>query len=171
MRRLLSLIVSLILMAAFYLYAVMREDDETKRTEQWVVAAEQQELAPNGGAVTTDPGVLVRAFGAPVPLPQTLLQGQVSDTTWHMYYARLLTASDGATQVSAVRPLSAAPMVRDSALSFAPGGRSLFGFPLLEAQDDTHRYAFLVTQEVAVMIKTPLDQFEPLLQAMQMVTD
>lgn len=169
MRRLLSLIVSLILMAAFYVYAVMREDDETKRTEQWVVAESETELSANGGVVSTSADTLARALGASVPLPQTLVSGEVSDETWHGYYARKLVATDGVLRVSAVRPLSAAPMIRDGALQFAPGGRSLFGFPLLEAQDDQYHYAFLVTQDTAVMIETPPDVFEQSLQAMQLV--
>lgn len=171
MRRLISVIISLILMASFYLYAVMREDDETKRTEQWVVAAEQDALSANGGTVSTEGRALARVMGAAIPLPQTLTAGEVRDDSWHGYYARRLTATDGQTRVTAVRPLSAAPLIRKDALTFAPGGRSLFGFPLLEAQDDLAHYAFLVTQEAAVMIETPLNQFEPLLQGMQLVTD
>lgn len=171
MRRLISLIVSLILMAAFYLYAVTREDEETKHTEQWVVDAPQEALTANGGVVSTDGVTLVRAMGAPIPLPSTLSAGQVSDESWHGYYVRRLTATDGQTRVDAVRPLSAAPILRGNTLTFAPGGLSLFGFPLLEAQDESLHYAFLVTQEAAVLIETPLDQFETLLKSMQLTAD
>ena len=142
MRRILSLLISLILMVAFYLYAVMREDEETKRTEQWVVAAEQAELQPNGGAMSAEGRVLARAMGVSLPLPQALVSGRVEDSTWHGYYARRLHATDGVTAVHAVRPVSAAPMIRQDAGTYAPSGRSLFGHPMLETQDDTTHYAF-----------------------------
>ncbi|HHX21474.1 MAG TPA: hypothetical protein GX722_06745 [Clostridiales bacterium] len=171
MRRILSLLISLILMVAFYLYAVMREDEETKRTEQWVVAAEQAELQPNGGAMSIEGRVLARAMGVSLPLPQALVSGRVEDTTWHGYYARRLHATDGATVVHAVRPVSAAPMIRQDAGTYAPSGRSLFGHPMLETQDDTTHYAFFTTQDMAVLIETPLESFEQSLQALQLVTD
>lgn len=169
MRRLLSFLTSLLLMAAFYVYAVMREDSETKRTEQWVVAAEQTQLAPSGGALSTDSRALVRALGAAVPLPRKLLSGRVEDASWHGYYARRLTADDGVTRVSAVRPMSAAPLIRGASLTFASHGRSLYGFPLLEAEDEDMRYLFLITGDAAVMIVTPVREAEASLQAMQLV--
>ena len=147
----------------------MREDEETKRTEQWVVAAEQAELQPNG-ARCPPRGACWRAMGVPLPLPQALVSGRVEDSTWHGYYARA-PATDGATVVHAVRPVSAAPMIRQDAGIYAPSGRSLFGHPMLETQDDTTHYAFFTTQDMAVLIETPLESFEQSLQALQLVTD
>ncbi|NLA52732.1 MAG: hypothetical protein GX858_00025, partial [Clostridiales bacterium] len=40
MKKLAALILALILMTAFYLYALLREDEATKGTDRWVVASE-----------------------------------------------------------------------------------------------------------------------------------
>ncbi|NLZ88646.1 MAG: hypothetical protein GX916_04025 [Clostridiales bacterium] len=154
-RRIIAVLFALVMMASFYVYAVMREDEETKRTDQWVVADETAGLSATGGIQTDDPVLLARAMGCAVPLPATLLTGKVEDLSYHGYYARKLTATDGQVWISGVRPPSAAPLLRGEVV-FTSYGNSMFGHPLLEAEDTVARYAFLVTDQAAFLIESPV---------------
>ena len=71
LKRLLALLLSLAVIAVFYLFAVMMEDEESKRTDQFVVQAQQRPLTPIQEMTSEDPARLVDAFGA-APLPDQL---------------------------------------------------------------------------------------------------
>lgn len=163
-KRLAALLMALMLMAAFYLYALMREDEQSKRNAQWVVAQEEDGLAAFGGLQSADPGALARAMGCAIPLPPQLQQGQVEDAGHHGYYARRLRADDGQVRVEGVRPASASPLIRPDGLPFTHSEKTLLGIPMLSAQDDQHRYYYLATEQAAFLITLPAGAQEDLLR-------
>ncbi len=157
-KRILSLVLALLLMATFYVYALLRENEETRRSDRWVVAEEDTGLQAFGGMQSTDPAALAKALGSTVPLPEMLLSGTVQDARYHGYYVRTLAASDGRASVRGVRPASASPLIRQNGLRFSSSEKTLLGYPLLEAQDGQHVYYYLVSDLAAFVLQLPLDQ-------------
>lgn len=157
-KKLLSLLIALLMMSTFYLYALMREDEESKRSEQWVVEGADAQLSAFGGLESTDGQALARAMGSLIPLPRSLSLGQVKDGSYHGYYARQLTATDGQSTVLGVRPASASPLIRPEGLAFSPSERTLLNYPLLRAMDGQQSYYYLVTDAAAFLLKLPRDQ-------------
>lgn len=169
LKRILTLLLALLLMGSFYLYALMREDEESKRSEQFIVAQDDAGSRPMGGFTGTDPAALARAMGADSPLPTVLESGQVEDASYHGQYARLLTAQGDGLYVQGVRPASAAPLLRGHDLRFTSMNNSLFSLPLMTAQDEQSRYYYLVTQDMAAfMIRVPLQEGTELLSKLQL---
>lgn len=163
-RRLAALLMALLLMASFYLYALMREDEQTKRSDQWVVAAEQGDLEPLGTVNSLEPSHLAQAMAVPLPLPASLLDGRVWDDSHHGYYIRRLSASDSAIRVEGVRPASASALLRDKGLHFTHSAQTLMGYPLLEARDNQLAYYYLSTELAAFLIVLPLADHQAMLQ-------
>ncbi len=155
-KRILALVMAALLMAAFYVYALLREDEETKGREEWLVTAEEQPFEAFGGMQSQDPAQLVQAMGMALPLPNTLQTGEVRDSRYHAAYARLLHATDGTLTVRGVRPASASPLIRPAGLSFETTGHTLHSYPLLRAQDGTTQYYYLaIGQQGAFVISLP----------------
>lgn len=154
-KRILSFLFSLLLMASFYIYAVMREDEESKRAGQWLVAEESPVLEAMGSLAAIDPVALAQKMGSQIMLPRPLSQAQVKDAAYHGRYARLLEAQGGQIQVYAVRPLAAAPLIRPGGIAFTARGRALFGLPLLEGQDDQYTYFFASARDTAYVARLP----------------
>lgn len=67
-KRISALVMALFLMASFYLYALLQEDEETKRTDQWVVAGDDSLTRVQETVISTDPAVLAGAMGLSLPL-------------------------------------------------------------------------------------------------------
>lgn len=166
-KKLISLLLALLLMAAFYIYALMREDEQTKRTDEWVVAGENKQLAAFGGVESTDPRVLAQAMDSVLPLPGGLTGGSVRDSSYHGYYTRLLEATDGESVVFGVRPASASPMIRKAGLAFTHSEKTLLSYPLLWAEDDAYSYYYLVTDTAAFVLQLPKQSQSLALQGFQ----
>ena len=66
-KRIAALVMALFLMASFYLYALLQEDEETKRTDQWVVAGDDSLTRAQETVISTDPAVLAGAMGLSLP--------------------------------------------------------------------------------------------------------
>ncbi len=154
-KKLISLFIALLLMAAFYIYALLREDEQTKRTDEWVVAGEDTQFAAFGGIESTDPQVLAQAMDSPLPLPGSLTSGSVRDSSYHGYYTRILEATDGESIVLGVRPASASPVIRKAGLAFAHSEKTLLSYPLLWAEDDAYSYYYMVTDTAAFVLQLP----------------
>jgi len=154
-KKILSLLMALLLMAAFYIYALLREDEQTKRSDEWVVAGDDTQLQAFGGIVSSDPTALARAMDSLLPLPKDLTSGSVKDSSYHGYYARILEATDGQSIVRGVRPASASPLIRKAGLSFDHSDKTLLSYPLLWAEDDAYSYYYLVTDAAAFVLQLP----------------
>lgn len=155
MKKLASLVLALILMTAFYLYALLREDEATKGTDRWVVASEDTVFKAQGASLSAQPADLASAMGVPLPLPDGLTSGEVKDGSYHGYYVRILQASDGQRTVHGVRPASAASMLRGDELVFAQSDKTLMSYPLLQAELDGKSYYYLSTELAAFVIEVP----------------
>lgn len=154
-KKLTSFILALILMASFYLYALLREDEETKGAQQWVVAESDAAINQSGKVTSTNPEILASTMGASLPLPRQIQNGEVTDGYYHGYGVRLLLASDGQRKISGVSPFSAAPMIRNKSLVFSQSEKTLMSYPLLVAQDGPLSFYYLVTDRAAFVIETP----------------
>lgn len=154
-KKILSLLIALLLMAAFYIYALLREDEQTKRTDEWVVAGEDTKFAVFGGIDSTDPQILAQAMDSLLPLPGNLTSGSVRDSSYHGYYTRILEATDGESTIWGVRPASASPSIRKTGLSFAHSDKTLLSYPLLWAEDDVNSYYYMITDTAAFFLQLP----------------
>ncbi len=153
-KRIASIILSLTLMAVFYVYAVLREDENTKQTEKWVVAEEAVPITPIGLIESTQAKQLAMAMGSAAPLPDTLFSGSVRDGSYHGYTVRLLEAAVPGMSVHGVRPSSAAPLVRSGGVAYEPSGSALLGYPLIIGRSAQGFCYFMVTEEAAYEIRT-----------------
>jgi hypothetical protein len=151
-RRILAALLSLIVMAAFYVFAVMMEDEESKRTGEFLVAEERKPLTRMEDLKSADAVELARAFGAAIPLPEGLSDGLVQSGTYHGYPTRLVTLQGTLAQVRGIRPASAAPGLMPRDAVFLASGQALLGYPLLAAQGANGVMYSLLTEEAAFLI-------------------
>lgn len=163
-KKLFSVLLAILLMASFYLYALLREDEETKQTDRWVVAEEDAALSARGPLQSTDPQALADALGVTLPLPPTLISAGVTDDSHHGYYARRLTATNGHSTVWGVRPASASPLIRPAGVSFGQSDKTLMGYPLLVGQDAQYTYHYLTTDQAAFVLRIPTSGDQDALQ-------
>ena len=155
-KRIAALVMALFLMASFYLYALLQEDEETKRTDQWVVAGDDSLTRAQERVISTDPAVLAGAMGLSLPLPRELSSGEVKDGQYHGYRVRQLEAESADATVLGVRPASAAPLIRGSGLQFEATDKTLMSYPLLRAEMDGSAYYYLASEQAAFIIRLPL---------------
>lgn len=155
-KRIAALVMALFLMASFYLYALLQEDEETKRTDQWVVAGDNGLTRPQDTVISTDSAELASAMGLPLPLPRELSSGEVKDGQYHGYRVRQLDARSEDAAVLGIRPASAAPLIRDSGLRFESTDKTLMSYPLLRAEKDGSAYYYLASEQAAFIIRLPL---------------
>ncbi|NLX82260.1 MAG: hypothetical protein GXZ04_00355 [Clostridiales bacterium] len=160
LKRLVALLLSLAVITVFYLLAVMMEDEESKRTDQFVVEAQQKPLTPIQEIISEDPQRLVDAFGVPIPLPDRFESGRVTDFTWHTYPARLITLTGAQAVVKGVRPAAAAPSIIPKDADFKASDKALLGYAMLEAQVEGKTLYSLITRDAAFLIE-PQEQNQP----------
>ena len=151
-RRLLAALLSLVVMAGFYVFAVMMEGEETKRTDEFLVAEEKETLTRIQDVQSADANELASAFGAALPLPEGLSEGLVGSGTYHGYTTRLITLKGTLSQVRGIRPASAAPALMPKDAVFLAGGQALLGYPLLAGLGEDGMVYSLLTGEAAFLI-------------------
>ena len=159
-RRLLALLLSLFVMAVFYVFAIMMENEETKRTDEFVVEAPSAPLAPIAAFQSQDAQLLTDSFGAPVPLPEGFTSGEAADKTYHTYRTRIIILQGTAATVTGVRPAAAAPSIMPKDAVFLAGSKALLGYPLLEAKGEGGTVFAMHTPEAAFLI-TPFTETGP----------
>lgn len=153
-RRIAAALMALLLMAGFYLYALLQEDEESKRSDRWVVEGEGA-LAPQDALISANPAALARAMGLPLLLPQALSAGSVRDGSYHGYRVRVLEAAAGGISVRGVRPASAAAMLRPEGLGFESTERTLLNAPLMRAEGGDGVYYYTADDNAAFIIRLP----------------
>lgn len=154
-RKLLSLLVSLMLVAAFYVYAVLMEDESAKGDAQWVVEETAAPVLPMDAVVASDARTLAAAFGAAAPLPGGSLTGRVESGSYHGYTVRLLNAAGETLSVRGVRPASAAPLVVTRGLRYLAAASALLGFPVMTASKDGTFYYYFAAADAVFEIAVP----------------
>lgn len=152
MKKILSLLFSLLLLAAFYVYAVLMEDERSHDAPQWMVEERKPPLDRIEAVSSTDAAQLARAMGVSLPLPGTLSSGTVESGSYHGYTVRALHAEGAGLVIRGVRPLSAAPAIRTNGLSFLPSDSALLGFPVLTAQQGSRYYYYFTAEDAAFEI-------------------
>ncbi len=159
-RRLLAILLSLALIAAFYVFAVMMEDEETKRSDEFLVQAAEEPLERTETLQSADTYALAQAFGVALPMPEGLKSGSVKSGSYHGYTTRLIALEGEAAQVTGIRPASAAPGILPEDLVFLASDKALLGYELLRANRGDEVFYALLTGDAAFLI-TPLLPPEP----------
>lgn len=155
LRRVPAFVLALLVMAVFYLFAVMQEDEESKRSDAYVVQEQEDAIGRMEPFTSQDPRALATAFGAAFPLPEGNIKGEVSSFSHHGYTARRIVVQSGLARVEGVRPLSAAASILPSGLRFSASDRALFGHPLMIAKDAQRDYFALQTDKAAFVFSLP----------------
>lgn len=151
-KKLFSVLFSIVLLASFYVYAVLMEDENAREAPQWMVEETQPPIGPIDTLLSQDANRLASTMGTAVPLPRTLKEGKVESSRYHGYTVRLLTAKSDTLSVRGVRPLSAAPLIRKDNLVFSSSKEALFGYPVMIAQNGTSVYYYFATENAAFEI-------------------
>ncbi len=160
MRKIAALLMALLLMASFYVYALLQEDEESKRSDRWVVEGGDALLKAQADVASADPAVLARAMNLPLLLPASLNAGSVMDENYHGYRVRVLSAVAGDISVRGIRPASAAALLRPEGLSFLSTDKTLLNAPLMRAEKDGSAYYYLADEKAAFVIRLPLGPAE-----------
>jgi len=148
LKRILSILASLLLMGAFYIYAVLQKNDETENLT-WLVQEEKITLNSIDEIISTDAQILVNSFSVEAPLPEKILSGKCYDTKYKGKLVHILEINAENMQIKGVTPAFAAPLVRKTNLRFLNDNVALFGFPLLKAQDNFNTVYLIVTNKAA----------------------
>jgi hypothetical protein len=159
-QRLLALLLSLLVMAVFYVFAVMMEDEESKRSDSFVVEAPLAPLLPRDSLESASPQAVADAFGVALPLPEGFALGRTEDIHYHTYRARVVTLHGAAATVQGVRPASAAGAILPKEADFVASSKALLGYQMLEARVAGKTMYALITPEAAFFIE-PHQEGEP----------
>lgn len=157
LRRLLSLLLSLLLVAMFYAFAVMMEGDQNRPSTQFVVEEVQQPLTDITPVQSQDANLLAERFGAAFPLPQGFQMGQVQNGRYHTYVTRLITLQGEQAVVTGIRPASAAAAIAPKDAQFTDSKRALLGYPMLVAKLSDHDLYSYITPDAAFFIQVQTD--------------
>ena len=160
LNRILSFVLAVLFIAAFYVFAVLLDTADDKQDKQFVVEMAVTPLSPMEMVQSQDPQVITNAFGAPLPLPEGFVSGKTENTSYHSYQARQVVLQGEKALVTCIRPASAAPKILDKELVFISGERSLLGYPLAVAETENGPVYSLMTEEAAFLI-TPLTDEMP----------
>lgn len=152
LKRFLSLLLALLVIALFYVSAVLLEGEADKQGEQFIVEADTRPLTPGEALRGNDPQALADAFGVPLPVPEGFSAGQTADSRYHAYLSRQIELQGEKAAVRGVRPASAAPAILPKDLVFTASDKALLGYPLLQAQSGGATVYALVMKEAAFYI-------------------
>lgn len=156
-KKIIGVILSLLLVFVFYVYAILQEDDTKKQAEQWIVSETKAPLPQPAPLTSSDRQQLASAMACNLPLPSPLQSGSVHTGTYHGYPVLMVEANAADLQVKGVRPLTAASLIRSPNLQWLPSNTALFGFPLLSARHEGSLYYYMLTEDAAfeLRISTP----------------
>ena len=151
---------SLIVMGAFYVFSVMMEDEQSKRSDEFLVQAAEEPLRKMDAVRSADARALAQAFGAALPVPEGLQGGEVMSGSYHGYTTRSVTLEGKNARVTGVRPASAAPGLMQKDLLFLASDKALLGYSLMAAETDGGAVYSLLRDDAAFLI-TPLAPPDP----------
>ena len=158
LKRLTALLLSQMVMAVFYVFAVLMEDEETKRSDSFVVEALHAPLSRQDSLQTDNAQQLADAFGVALPLPEGFVMGRTEDFGYHASPARRITLQGAAATVTGVRPAAAAAAILPAGASFVASSKALLGYQLLEARTEGGILYSLLTKEAAFLISPQSDE-------------
>ncbi len=153
LNRVLSFVLAILFIAAFYVFAVLLDTADEKGEEQFVVEMAVTPIGDITPIQSADAQVITNAFGAPLPVPEGFISGMVHNTTYHTYKAMQVSLQGQNAVVTGIRPASAAPKILDPSLVFLAGDRTLLGYPLAVAETDGGRVYSLITEDAAFLIE------------------
>lgn len=150
MKKIPLILLAILLICVFCLYALMQKDEGADRN--YIVQSAQTTLAPLSPVSSNQAKELVSAFSKTAPLPATIHLGRVEESSYQGQRVRILTVAGDTVTIRGVTPLMAAPLVRTKGASFVSSPFSLFGYSLLSAQKDGQFIYYLTTEDAAFEI-------------------
>ena len=125
--------IALLAAALLIVFAVMAERPEEEKRAAAYAVTEEEALAAVPATDSDDMSALTRVFGARLPaLKNERVAGQVRNGSFEGKTARLATLRFDSLTVSAVRPASAAPLLKPDGLDVVlADGASVLGMPAL----------------------------------------
>lgn len=148
-RRLLSLLLSLMLMAGFYVLAVMMEGEPGTAGTSPAPSSPIQAVQT---LESQDPKALARAFGSSLPLPEGFLRGKVEPGSFQGQTSLLIALEGEKASLRGIRPAHAASSIMPRDALFLPSGKALLGHELLVAGEGEQQVFALITEEAAFLI-------------------
>ncbi|HSK69421.1 MAG TPA: hypothetical protein VLA21_09200 [Candidatus Limnocylindria bacterium] len=152
LRRVLSLVAALVVMAGFYAFTVLVEGGDNRRGGDFLVREDPSPVTPISEVASSDARVLARAFGASMPVPGSPSQGSVASGSYHGYVTRTLQMQGAAGSVRGVRPAAAAPSIMPQDAVFLASDKALLGFPAMAAMEGGREIYALLTNDAAFLI-------------------
>jgi hypothetical protein len=126
-KKIITALAALLLMAAFYVLAVIANPARENDTTQWLVTEDAGAITAIGLTQSDSQQELADLFGAAVPRLPDGGQGQVNDASYRGIPARLYSYHTGSVTLLAVRPLDAAPLLLASGYALSPQSVPLLG--------------------------------------------
>jgi hypothetical protein len=172
MKKIPLILLAIVLICAFCLYALMQKDDSTDH--RYVVQGVKATLAPLSPVASSEGKDLARALCANAPLPSVIQSGYVQERSYQGQRARLLSAVGENVTIQGVTPLIAAPLIRSQDAAFASSQLTLFGYSLLSAQRGEYFVYYLTTEDAAfeISINAPsINEAKEVLSSLQLITN
>lgn len=146
---------ALLLMAAFYVFAVMMESPDSQREGLLMEnPATTPEAVPDIQPLTSqDAHALAAAFGATLPLPEGFAGGSVQAGSYQGQVTRLVSLAGSKARVTGVRPASAIASLVPRDAAFTRTDKALLGVYLLSANLQSGTVYSLITQDAAYYIE------------------
>jgi hypothetical protein len=162
MKRILSALLSLLLMAMFYVYAVLQKDSEPQANMRWLVQEEERFIEPIGEIKSADAQTLANAFGVSMPAPSNILSGLCFDAKYKGQKAHMLEIIGEKITIQGVTPNFAAPLIRSDSIKFSESKSALLGYPLFKADGTEYNEYYVITQDAAFHFKLEDEDISPL---------
>lgn len=156
LRKIVSFLMALLLMAAFYVFAVMMESPDSQREallHDSAATPKPEAIADMQPLTSQDAAALASAFGASLPLPEGFVTGSVQAGNHQGQVTRLVSLTGSMARVSGVRPASAIASLVPRDAAFSRTDKALLGAYLLTAQLPSGRVYSLITQHAAFYIE------------------
>ncbi len=151
------LILAFLLVATFYLFAIMIEKPAADKQGQFAVV-DDTPVTRIQASSSTDIRTLARLFGAPLPgLSGQSVAGEARNASYNGQAALQFTLNyPGGIVLTAVRPVDAAPLLLRSNMSVvAQSGWSALSLPAMLAQDDDALCLYFSDEQAAFSLYVP----------------
>lgn len=152
-RKIFIFLIALLLMAAFYVFALMMEDKDSQQQNKFLVQEEPEKLVMIEAFHSQDSKALAKAFGVSLLLPEDFQSGGITSDSYHGYTTRLISLSGSKARVSGIRPASAAASLYPKDAAFTHTDQALLGFRLMQASTKTGTVYSLMTPYAAFLIE------------------
>lgn len=151
---LVTVILCLILMGTVYVAAILLQPDSDSEKGSFVVQEEKEAITRMQSAAMTDIPALAGLFGAPLPyLPGVNAAGQGENTAHDGETVRICTVTYPGVIITAVRPVSASPLLLRESLSLSMrSDLTVLNLPAALAEKGDARCVYFMNEDAAYSV-------------------